>query len=190
MGWQSGWRVGSSKCYHRGEAPSKASPQQHGSVFLQASSLANQQHSMYRLLPCTGLQAYGAVTTAGLSSSNTALFLHGGLNVDRATLTRHHSLLHVCRWCCLQPELQRVLYPVFVHVYLQLVSYGAPQKAAELLHRYRCVASTCLLPARRRLTEPRPLTSTALSCSSKTVAGVSRGHMRAITQSDTCHRVC
>ena len=36
-----------------------------------------------------------------------------------------------------QPELQRVLYPVFVHVYLQLVAYGASQKAAELLKRYR-----------------------------------------------------
>lgn len=39
----------------------------------------------------------------------------------------------------LQPELQRVLYPVFVHIYLQLVSYGASQKAAELLQKYRCV---------------------------------------------------
>lgn len=37
----------------------------------------------------------------------------------------------------LQPELQRVLYPVFVHVYLQLVSYGASQKAADLLQKYR-----------------------------------------------------
>lgn len=35
-----------------------------------------------------------------------------------------------------------MLYPVFVHVYLQLVSYGASQKAAELLQRYRCAQHT------------------------------------------------
>eukprot|EP00879_Flechtneria_rotunda_P021915 GHRR01023110.1.p1 GENE.GHRR01023110.1~~GHRR01023110.1.p1 ORF type:complete len:513 (+),score=201.87 GHRR01023110.1:225-1763(+) len=34
-------------------------------------------------------------------------------------------------------ELQRVLYPVFVHVYLQLVQYGASNTAADLLKRYR-----------------------------------------------------
>lgn len=34
-------------------------------------------------------------------------------------------------------ELQRVLYPVFVHVYLQLVQYGASHVAADLLKQYR-----------------------------------------------------
>ncbi|KAF6259711.1 WD40-repeat-containing domain protein [Scenedesmus sp. NREL 46B-D3] len=34
-------------------------------------------------------------------------------------------------------ELQRVLYPVFVHVYLQLVQYGASHTAADLLKQYR-----------------------------------------------------
>eukprot|EP00878_Enallax_costatus_P005372 GHUV01005641.1.p1 GENE.GHUV01005641.1~~GHUV01005641.1.p1 ORF type:complete len:497 (+),score=116.83 GHUV01005641.1:382-1872(+) len=34
-------------------------------------------------------------------------------------------------------ELQRVLYPVFVHIYLQLVQYGASHTAADLLKRYR-----------------------------------------------------
>lgn len=37
----------------------------------------------------------------------------------------------------LQVELQRVLYPVFVHVYLQLVQYGASHTAADLLNKYR-----------------------------------------------------
>lgn len=50
---------------------------------------------------------------------------------------------------CVQPELQRVLYPVFVHVYLQLVSYGASQKAAELLQRYRCAPHKIVLQCSR-----------------------------------------
>jgi hypothetical protein len=42
--------------------------------------------------------------------------------------------------CCgrLQVELQRVLYPLFIHVYLQLVQYGAFNMAADLLKQYRC----------------------------------------------------
>jgi hypothetical protein len=35
-----------------------------------------------------------------------------------------------------------VLYPVFVHVYLQLVQYGASHVAADLLKQYRCEAVT------------------------------------------------
>lgn len=37
----------------------------------------------------------------------------------------------------IQAELQRVLYPVFVHTYLQMVQYGASHAAADLLKRYR-----------------------------------------------------
>jgi hypothetical protein len=45
--------------------------------------------------------------------------------------------------CCgrLQVELQRVLYPLFIHVYLQLVQYGAFNMAADLLKQYRCEAA-------------------------------------------------
>jgi hypothetical protein len=36
-----------------------------------------------------------------------------------------------------QPELHRVLYPMFVHCYLELVSRNATGTAVELLRKYR-----------------------------------------------------
>jgi hypothetical protein len=56
----------------------------------------------------------------------------------RRCLTAYAACCVLSPLLLLQPELQRVLYPVFVHIYLQLVSYGASQKAAELLQKYRC----------------------------------------------------
>ena len=42
----------------------------------------------------------------------------------------HHALC-----CCPQPELRRVLYPLFIHTFLRLVERGAPGDAARFMAR-------------------------------------------------------
>ncbi|EIE22407.1 putative TAF5 [Coccomyxa subellipsoidea C-169] len=36
-----------------------------------------------------------------------------------------------------KPELRRILYPVFIHTFLELVERGAPGEAAQLMNRYK-----------------------------------------------------
>lgn len=37
----------------------------------------------------------------------------------------------------LQPELRRVLYPVFIHSFLELVERGAPGESSQMMMRYK-----------------------------------------------------
>ena len=48
------------------------------------------------------------------------------------TLASHEFLR-----CGPQPELRRVLYPLFIHTFLQLVERGAPGDAAQFMARYK-----------------------------------------------------
>ena len=47
----------------------------------------------------------------------------------------HISRKHV--WLVAQPELRRVLYPLFIHTFLQLVERGAAAEAAQLMGRHK-----------------------------------------------------
>lgn len=51
----------------------------------------------------------------------------------------------------LQMELRRILYPVFIHTFLEIVERGAPGEAAQLMNRYkRQLAENSAFPSTMR----------------------------------------